>query len=346
MSVDSAQQARAGSPDEGQWVMAFEAQRKRIEQGIRECLPSADRAFRLEEADNLLPDVDSPDSEPLQGIADQLEEKLQEMMVVIRRGGDPSKGVRLPANFDRGDALEALRAPVAWDERLWLFKGGVRTILYRFRDQGRALVLEERNRLLQALSAGVRRMDKAIGELSAHPVVSQALDAADTQRIEQTREAARALVSRYETLLCSRDEGVTPLLEDNYYQLQGQFTAACAQLCLQLYGNVSNQHLRDLLSLKSIHWLDVMPGASASAPAPLSEAERKHLERKRLLMLKRVLSRAKRETWPTWPILQLYNYDQRFGRRPPRSQEDKHDAGVASAGMPTDGSGNPLVGGW
>ncbi|WP_374486533.1 hypothetical protein [Zoogloea sp.] len=347
MSMDSAQQTpTAEHTDESEWVKVFVAQRKRIEQGIRERLPSADRARRLEEADNLLPVGDSTDSEPLHGIADRLEEKLQEMIAVVHRGGDPRKGVRLPPNFDRGDApeahLEALLAEVSRDERLWLFTGGVREILYRFRDQGTALVLEERNRLLKALSVSVRRMETAIGELNAHPVVAQALDAADCQRIEQTREATLALVSRYETLLRSREDGVASLLEDNDYQLQGQFIAACAQLCLQLYGNVSNQHLRDLLSLKAIYWLSVTP--ANSAPDHLSEAERKHLERKRNLILRRAVSRAKKELWPTWPILQLYNYDPRFGRLPARATESTHDEGGASFEMPTDRSGTPLAG--
>jgi len=333
-----------GNSDVSEWLKAFAVQRKGIEQGIRERLCSDDRTARLAEADAALPELESPDADQLQRIADLLEDKLREMLEVVLRNGDPDRGIRLPPDFDPGTDPESLRDQVSVDERLWLFKGGIQEILYRFRNQGEALILEERDRLLNALSSSVQKMANAIGKLNAHPVVVQALDAEETLRVEQTLEASRALAARYKTVLTSHEEGVTPLLEDNYYKLQGQFTAACAQLCLQLYGNVSNLHLRELLSLKAMDVLNILP--CDAPPVSLTESERKHLERKRDLMLKRVMARAKKESWPTWPILQLYNYDQRFGRRPPKARHRQHDEGLSSADMPTDRSGNPLVGGW
>ncbi len=345
MAGDDAQQTLAAEGSEaGNWVTAFAVQRKLIEQGIRDRLSPRDRAFRLAEADGALPDAYLPDSDALQHIADLLEEKLQEMLRVVLSKGCPDLGVRLPPGFDFGSDLESLRDTVSRDERQWLFKGGIQEILYRFRDQGNALVMEERNRLLKSLSARVQQLEKVIAELNAHPVVAQALDADETLRIERTLEAARAIATRYSSILTSREAGVAPLLEDNYYQLQGQFTAACAQLCLQLYGNVSNLHLRDLLQLKALYVLDVLP--SNDPPASLKETERKHLERKRDLMLKRVMLLAKKESWPTWPILQLYRYDQRFGRLPAKEHHQQHEAAMSTAGIPSELRGIPVVAGW
>jgi hypothetical protein len=345
MADDGAPQMPAtGNLGVGDWVTAFSAQRKRVEQGIRERLSTDDRAVRLADADAALPDVDLSDADSLQLIADLLEAKLQEMLAVILSNGDLDRGVRLPRDFTPGPDLDALCDELHRDERLWLFKGGVQEILYRFRDQGNALVLEERNRLLRSLSASVRRMKDVVSELNAHPVVAQAFETDEVARIEQTLEAAQAVASRYASVLTSREAGVAPLLEDNYYQLQGQFTAACAQLCLEIYGNVSNLHLCKLLDLKALYLLDVLP--SDAPEMSLTEAERKHLERKRDWMLKRVMSRAKKESWPTWPILQLYNYDKRFGRLPPKTHHRQHDEGLTSAEMPTNRAGMPLAGGW
>lgn len=341
---DAQQTSSAISPNVGDWVATFVAQRKWVEQGIRERIPNGDRAARLAEADVALPDVDLPDFDALQRIADLLEAKLQEMLDVVLNNGDPDTGVRLPPDFDLGTNPESLREEVYRDERLWLFKGGIQEILYRFRDQGNALVMEERNRLLKSLSARVQQLEKVIVELNAHPVVAQALDADEVLRIDQTLEAVRAIPLCYSSILTSREAGVTPLLEDNYYQLQGQFTAACAQLCLQLYGNVSNLHLRDLLNLKALYILDVLP--SDTPPASLKETERKHLERKRDLMLKRVMLLAKKESWPTWPILQLYRYDQRFGRLPAKEHHQQHEAAMSTAGIPSELRGIPVVAGW
>lgn len=344
MAGDDAQQTPAAERSGvGDWVTAFAVQRKLIEQGIRDRLSPRDRAVRLIEADAALPEVDLPDSDALQRIADQLEMKLQEMLAVALGNGAPDIDVRLPPNFDFGPAPELLGDEVFRDERLWLFKGGIQEILYRFRDQGNALVTEDRNRLLKSLSARVQQLQNVIAELNTHPVVAQALDVEDTLQIEQMLEAARTTVARYTSILTARESGVVSLLEDNYYQLQGQFTAACSQLCLQLYGNVSNTHLRDLLDLKGLYLLKVLPRES---PLSLTEKERKHLERKRDLMLKRVMSRAKKESWPTWPILQLYQYDQRFGRLPAKAHHQQHDSGMPSAGVAVDRHGIPVAGGW
>lgn len=345
MAGDSTPQTpTTGSSGIGDWVKAFAVQRKWVKQGIRDGLSKDDRAARLAEADAALPDVELPDSDDLQRIADLLEDKLQEMLDVVLGNGDPDRRVRLPSDFDPGPAPQSLRDAQYKDERLWLFKGGIQEILYRFRDQGSALVMTERKRLLKALSARVQGLEQVIGELNAHPVVAQALEADDVRQIEQTLEAARTIATRYKSILTSPEEGVAPLLEANHYRLQGQFTAACAQLCLQLYGNVSNLHLRELLSLKALHIHDVRAWFAPTAPP--TEAERKRLERKRDLMLTRVMSRAKKESWPTWPILQLYNYDTRFGRLRTKVRAQRDDDGQSSVETPTDRAGVPLAGGW
>lgn len=328
-----------------EWISAFIVQRKEIERGIRANLSVRERETRLVDADAALPEIELPDSDGLQRVADRLEEKLQEMVGVILSGGAPNLDVRLPSNFELGPGVETLREEIFRDERLWLFKGGIQEILYRFRDQGRALILEERDKLLGRLSASVLRMQEAVTQLNDHPVVAQALDASEMLDVEQTLSAARALVGRYEAILNSRETGVASLLENNYYQLQGQFIAACTQLCLQLYGNVSNAHLRELLDLKSVR-LPPIIDPRGSCPAAEAEAQRKHLERKRDLVLRRVMTRAKKEKWPTWPILQLYKYDPRFGRARPREIHQTHNAGLESACTPTDRSGTPLAGGW
>lgn len=341
---DPLQVAEAKSSKVSDWITTFAEQRKLIEQGIRDRLPTKIRIVRLNEADSALPQVELPDSDGLQRIADQLERKLQEMLDVVLSGGSSDIGVRLPPNFAPVHDTEALREPICVDERMWLFKGGVQEILYRFRDQGWSLILEERDKLLGRLSAGVLRIQLAVKQLNDHPVVAQALDVSEVVSIEQTLSSVRALVDRYKVILTSRDEGVASLLENNYYQLQGQFIASCAQLCLQLYGNVSHAHLGELLDLKSAHLPIVDVGESS--PAAAAEAQRKRLERKRNLVLRRVMIRAQKEKWPTWPILQLYKYDPRFGRARPREIHQSHDEGFDSKSMPTDRSGNPLAGGW
>ncbi len=349
MEEDTSQgRAKQGQADVGAWVEAFVAQRKMIEQGIRDRLPSDERAARLEDADSALPDVELPDSDALQRVADLLEDKLREMHGVVIGGGDAVHGVRLPPAFEPGPDLRTLLEKGRQDERLWLFKGGIQEVLYRFRDQGKAFVCEERDRLLTRLSSSVHQLEKVVATLEAHPVVAQAFGTDDGQRTAAALEAARAMASRYADMLTSLEEGVVSLLEKNYYRLESQFTASCALVCLQLYGNVSNAHLHDLLLLKSVHGLAHTAGqATAESTARDDrEATRKRLERKRDAMLKRVMGRAKKESWPTWPILQLYHYDARFGRKPPRKSDPPQDEGLTGATAPTDRHGNPLLGGF
>lgn len=331
-------------PDIGAWIGIFDVQRRNIEQGIRDRLSLDVRAARLADADAELPEVENRDADDIQRIADQLEAKLQEVRSIALGRSEPVREVRLPPEFNPGATLEELGDERCQDERLWLFKGGIQEILYQYRDEGQALILEERDRLLGALSKSVTRMESVIGELHRYPVVAQAFDANDFWRIEQTLGAARELAARFKEVLTTPDAGVSLLLENNYYRLQGQFTAACAYLCLQLYGNVSNDHLLDLLKLKSVDWLNVTP--AETSPLTLPENERKHLERKRDSMLRRVILRAEKESWPTWPILQIYNYNRRFGRRRPAERSKRNEEGLPSAEMPTNRAGIPLTGGW
>jgi len=88
---------------------------------------------------------------------------------------------------------------------------------------------------------------------------------------------------------------------------------ACSLLSLRLYGQITTDALERLLALKSVSYLDRSSDDYHLGEVP--ESERKHNERNRVRAVATLMSSANRSKWPIWPILQLYRYNERYGRR-------------------------------
>jgi hypothetical protein len=307
------------------WLDAFLVQRKLIEQGIRDGLPLDQRAERLRHGQLALPTEDLEDFDEIERIATLLDDKFDELLDIVLASTSSAKlTAKLPPQLEITAQTGLLRDRICREERIWLFVGGMQEILYQYRDRGSALIIEKRNTLLPLLSTSLERALNAVTQLNGYLVVEQAFDAEQLRQINQLLEIAPRGRGFYETALTTCGKaGIEALLEENQNLLRTQFTVACAQLCLQLFGNVSKSILQNLLTLKSIYILQLIPSEPDTTKA--IDAERKYVERCIDRALKRIYNRAQREAWPVWPVLQLYHYDARLGRSKPKNRVELAD---------------------
>jgi len=325
------------------WIKTFRAQRRVIERGIRKPLskyirpvdPKVTRrnerlaALEIaEEATGVIDALEEKEAEEgaevtkdellatrkeLRKVADKLEEKLVEMANAII-----DAKIQLPKTLtdslhipDVIDLMEEGRN----EERSWLFIGGMVEILFKYRNQGAALVLNELDKLLKRLDSSAKGIIAIIGELDDHLVIEQSID------IDQREQISKFLNAVHQTRKIYNENNIRPFLENNPLQLRSQFLLACAQLSLQLYGNVSIKHLTDLYEMKCIYKFNVAGAFGVSMP--LADDEYKYFERKLNMVLDRVYNNVRRESWP---ILHLYKHNKRFGRKEPLSVEEKKDS--------------------
>ena len=170
----------ADSTQRATWLQAFKAQRTIIEQGIRDHLPPAKRSARLHQAEEALPEEDLEDMQHLIAIAKLLEGKLIEMLdVALGRASGALAKTHLPPNFKVEPSLKGLDNDTCVAERRWLFIGGMQEILYHYRDSGRVLILEDRDRLLKQLASSINHLHTTFDQLDSHLVVALALSDAD-----------------------------------------------------------------------------------------------------------------------------------------------------------------------
>lgn len=303
-----------------QWIAAFRVQRVAIERGIRENQPLDVRSDALIAANRALPDEAFDDVVELEAIADRLEGKLKEMARAILHAE-----VKLPgalSDVQEKCDLTLLQNDVCRDERRWLFVGGMVEILFQYRDRGQALVLGKRDQLLKRLAASADGISRIIRRLDGYLVIEQAIDVEQREEISRMLDSVGRVHAIYDhALRTGGDAGIEAVLEDNYEKLKGQFLLACAQLSLQLYGNVSIALLEDLHTLKSFH-IFIAPGVGPEWTNS-ADADRKYFERSMKRALARVYEQARKESWPTWPIVELYQYNLRFGRKAPRAHQKK-----------------------
>lgn len=329
----------ADSAQRAHWLEAFAVQRRIVEQGICDGISLAERATRLHQAEAALPVEALEDMQHLHAIAALLDDKLIEMLdVAQRRAPATLSETRLPPKLQPDPAWDVLRMPICREERRWLFVGGMQEILHHYRDSGRVLVMEEREKLLNQLSSRITHLLATLDQLDSHLVVALGLSDAERGQIAQFRAQARDVNALYATAL-GGELGIHSLLENSFNRYRVQFLATTAQLCLRLYGNVSIPHLRELWLLKSMYPLLPPEVDPASLLASLPDAERQRFQRSIDGALRRLCQQAERDALPIWPILQVYRYNPRFGRKSVTQREAIADTGLASMSPPSDNHG-------
>ena len=297
------------------WRQVFRSQRKLVLAGITARRPSAERKATLRHAIETLPDLQGSDEGALEIIADGLEAKLQEMMGVIHgtARGDLIFTAQ-PPTIDTAALPEDLLDGYWCDERRWLFLCGAQDILYEYREHGRHLILKTRQDLLKKLSEGASLVSESIAALNSYLLVEHGLDDSQHAEIASAVERVFGIRSLYDALLTTTGrEGLTGVLDKNWYRVRNQFTVTCTLLALRLYGHVTTDALERFLALKSASYLE--RSSDEYSISEVCESERKHNERNRARAVASLMASANRSKWPIWPVLQLYRYNERYGRR-------------------------------
>ena len=296
------------------WRSAFRKHQELVREGIATHRPRPEREATLKQA-KLVPDFETDDVGDLEIVASILENKLCDMVAVVKgeARGDLAY-VATPPDL----AIDSLPADLLDDfcveERRWLFVGGALEMIHDYRDRGRHLLLKERQGLLRSLHDGISQISNAISELNSHLLVEYVLSDGQHAEIAGAIQRIRAAHSQYETFLTSTGhDGLSGVMEKNWYRIRNQFTVACTLLALRIYGNITKDALERLLVIKSVGYLE-LPSDGPPTQVP-SDAERKHNERNRVRAVAAVTRSAKGSRSPVWPILQLYLYNARYGRR-------------------------------
>ena len=331
----------ADSAQRATWLQAFKAQRTIIEQGIRDHLPPAERSVRLHLAEAALPVEELEDMQHLITIANLLEGKLVEMLDVAQgRAHGALTAPRLPPGFKANRTWDNLILPVCSDERRWLFVGGMQEILHHYRDSGRVLILEERDRLLKQLSSNINHLQTTFDQLDSHLVVALALSDGDRVQIAQFRALAPVIDTLYKSALAAKPKtGFQALLENSFNRFRIQFLATSAQLCLKLYGNVSIFHLKELWLLKSMYPLLPPEADPATFLEALEDSDRQRFQRSITGAINRLSKQAERDAAPIWPILQIYRFNPRYGRSFVKKRVTQTDEGLTGIAPPADNFG-------
>jgi hypothetical protein len=327
------------------WLDVFSAQRKIIVQGIIDGLPLSERAKRLRIAEASLPDVALEDLPHLDVIAGLLDDKMIEMLEVIqKRAKRPLSQTRLPADLEPNPEWDSLNHDTCRLERRWLFVGGMQEILFHYRDSARVLILDEIKKLLSQLSTSMAKTLAVLDQLDSHLVVSLVVSDLDRALVNKFRELTPEINTLYKNALGqTRDTGLQALLENSLNRYRIQFLATTAQLCLKIYGNVSIYHLRELWLLKSMYPL-LQPATDPEGFIKnLADDEHKALQRSIDGSLNRLCKQAERDSLAIWPILRLYRYNPKFGRRLTKPPKDDDTEGFASIQPPSDGYGASII---
>lgn len=301
--------------DFARWREAFRTHRRLVQLGITARKPRPERMATLKQAKLAVPDLQTDDDSDLEIIANGLEAKLSEMVGIIR-GTARGKLIYTarPPTFDTetlpGDLLEDY-----WrDERRWLFTCGALELLHDYRDHGRHLLLKMRQDLLKTLASGVSQVSETIDALNSHLLVEACLDASEHEEIANATETIRNAHTLYNERLSSAGaQGLTGVMDSNWYRVRNQYTVTGTLLALRIYGHITTDALERLLTLKTVSYLD--RSTDSYALAEVTEAERKHNERNRARAVTAIMQSARRANWPILSVLQLYRHNQRYGRR-------------------------------
>ena len=313
------------------WISAFKGMRKHLESIAKKGAATDIRKHALEKATNDLLKftlVTIPSEEAALATAiDLLEKKLNEMISVLR-GQKHSLIDRdcLPAHLIDVEGVELLRQEYLIKERAFLFKGLIREVVHEYRDEGKALIAAERNKLVENLEQGLDATEKAVRDFNSYLLIRQELADESTECISAMYEAMEKLESLYRFM--AFDDSFEPLLQANRFQIRTQYVVACAKICLQLYGNVSPEILKLLLSLKSMDYMNRWDIGQIDDGT--REAERKRLDREIDHALPRMRERAKRGNWPTLPLLELFLLNPKYGCKPVKVRRGRAEQGLAS----------------
>lgn len=313
------------------WLSAFRRERKNLE-GLSKkgAEPDIRKAALRKATDDLskltLITIQSEDK-ALSIAIDLLEQKLNEMISVLR-GQKHSLIDRecLPAHLIDVGGIDLLRQNYLAEERAFLFKGLIREVVHEYRDEGKALVAAERNKLVANLKKGLDATEEAVRDFNSYLLIRQELADETIECISAMYEAMEKLEGIYNSI--AFDDNFESLLQANRFQLRNQYVVACAKICLQLYGNVSPEILKLLLSLKSMDYMNRWDMGRIDDDT--REAERKRLEREIKNSLPRMRERAKRGNWPTLPLLELFLHNPKYGCKPVKVPRSRLERGLAS----------------
>lgn len=325
------------------YIAAFKPWQVKIETGVLARDSVENRIARLRNAERALADLELAleRDETLVAIANLLESKLDEMLDGISGDWRQGKERGLPPVLNPlqtevqqqklvSDNVLFLRRNVSRDERRFLFLGLMTSLLHEYRNDGQSLVLTGRARLLRRLSRAATILVSAVEALNRYPVVENALTTPHRATVKSAIDHCGALPGIYGDLLSlDVQDSLSPVLENNYFQLRSQYTVACTNICLRLYGHASLNILRELIGIKSVAYMNTLvefnteigiasvnagvSDADIAAALREKEAERQRITDQRKGALNRALKRALTENWPTLPVLQLYKYDERYG---------------------------------
>ncbi len=298
------------------YIDEFLTWKRKVEDGIRNIEPELVQTETLKQAENSLYDLDNDLDPDLNDIQIILEEKLDEIIEAINGKWCSGNARKLPPELNPpnkrySDSITTLHRKISRRQRNFLFIGMMREILHQYRDEGLALIVERRNVLLEKLESAAETFGGVIRSTQRHIVIDQYLSPTDRQQIEKALSQNASVARIFRTIATERgDIGVAAMLENNGQQLRTQYVAACAHVCLRLYGHVTPDILHRLLGLKSSHYLERW------APGGLHGRERaadqKQMSRLRGSALKRALKQAEQESWLSLPILKFYAYDPHF----------------------------------
>ncbi len=230
------------------------------------------------------------------------------------------------------NGIELLRQEYLSEERAFLFKGLIREVVHEYRDEGRALVAAKRNELVENLEKGLEATEKAVRDFNSYLLIRQELEHESTECISAIYEATDKLQSLYNSLVF--DDNFKSLLQDNKFPFRTQYVVACAKICLKLYGNVSPEILKLLLSLKSMDYMNRWDIGQIDDGT--REAERKRLDREIDHALPGMRECAKKGNWPTLPLLELFLHNTKYGCKPVKERRGRAEQGLASASCTSD----------
>lgn len=329
-------EADAGPNPRKDYVAAFRHWEPIIEAGMREPdtpdkpnTPERQRQAQLDAAESCLVEIDIEHDPVVESLVDKLEGKLREMLDALRgnwRGAEAPESAKPLLNPEL--ALKLAR-PVAQRERRFLFRGRIESVLFEYRDEGRALTKVLCNAQLERMRRHARLFADEARDLVGHLLVAHvAADSGLRESIEDAVTANAEIVTRLQTITTSTDaSSLLTLLRANGDQVRNQFTVACATVCLTTYGNVAVDHLRDLLEVKSVYYMARRGTAFNRTHA--GKADLRNLTRRVDKALGLAQASARTRKLPIEDVLALFKLLPDLGRSPVRERPRPVDQGLA-----------------
>ncbi len=149
-----------------------------------------------------------------------------------------------------GHLDEWVNEPYMRDYREYLYWGRLGGILHYYRDEGRGLGTNDERDMRTAIQDRADGLERVLSDLADAPI-PQALYRSDVlQRVDRLRAMLQRVRRDFSRSPIRAIDGPSPLHRDEN-MLRRQFCHVCSLLCLELFGQIRPQNLRDLLVLKA-----------------------------------------------------------------------------------------------